>query len=221
MNSRIAFVSFLLRAALAQQIGTLTAEVHPPLTWETCTAPGSCTTIDGSVTLDANWRWTHAVGSSTNCYTGNTWDATLCPNDTVCAINCAVDGADYSGTYGVTTSGNSLRIDFVTTSSQTNVGSRLYLMADDTHYETFNLLNQEFTFDVDVSNLPCGLNGALYMTVMPADGGVSAYPNDKAGAQYGVGYCDSQCPRDLKWIDGMVCSNTFQMRSHLTDSWEP
>jgi len=26
----------------------------------------------------------------------------------------------------------------------------------------FNLLNKEFTFDVDVSTLECGLNGALY-----------------------------------------------------------
>ncbi len=63
------------------------------------------------------------------------------------------------GTYGVTTSGNSLRINFVTKSSQTNVGARLYLMADNTHYEKFSLLNKEFTFDVDVSHLPCGLNG--------------------------------------------------------------
>lgn len=119
-----------------------------------------------------------------------------------CAENCAVDGADYSSTYGVTTSGDSLQIDFVTTSSQKNVGARLYLMADDTHYEMFHLLNQEFTFDVDVSHLPCGLNGALYMSAMPADGGVSTQTNNKAGAQYGVGYCDSQCPRDLKWIGG-------------------
>lgn len=89
-------------------------------------------------------------------------------------------------------------------------------MADDTHYETFNMLNQEFTFDVDVSQLPCGLNGALYMSGMSADGGVSAYPNNKAGAQYGVGYCDSQCPRDLKWINGEVgssrsCCNVSQL----------
>ncbi|KAH8655986.1 glycoside hydrolase [Tricladium varicosporioides] len=204
MSSKLASLLPFIAAAYAQQIGTLTAEVHPPLTWQQCTAPGSCTTIQGSVTMDANWRWTHSTSGSTNCYTGNTWDKTLCPDDTTCATNCALDGASYSSTYGVTTSGSALRLNFVTNSAQKNVGSRLFLMADDTHYKTFDLRNQEFTFDVDVSKLPCGLNGALYMSSMAADGGVSKYPTNKAGAKYGVGYCDSQCPRDLKFINGQA-----------------
>jgi cellulose 1,4-beta-cellobiosidase len=204
MYSRIALISSLLAVARGQQIGTLTAEVHPALTWETCTAPGECTTNNGQVVLDANWRYLHAVGSSTNCYTGNTWNTTLCPDDVTCAANCALDGAAYSSTYGVTTSGNALTLDFVTVSEQANVGSRLYLMASENEYEIFNVLNQEFTFDVDVSHLPCGLNGALYMSTMPADGGMAEYPTNKAGAAYGTGYCDSQCPRDLKFIDGQV-----------------
>lgn len=41
-----------------------------------------------------------------------------------------------------------------------------------TEYQSFNLINQEFTFDVDVSQLPCGLNGALYFSQMDADGGM-------------------------------------------------
>lgn len=205
MASKLALISTLIAAIKAQQIGTLTTETHPPLTWQTCTSGGSCTTNNGKVVLDANWRWLHSTSGSTNCYTGNTWNTTLCPDDTTCAQNCALDGADYEGTYGITASGNSLRLNFVTNGSQKNVGSRTYLMKDDTHYQTFNLLNQEFTFDVDVSGLPCGLNGALYMVPMAADGGVSNEPNNKAGAQYGVGYCDSQCPRDLKFIAGSVC----------------
>jgi cellulose 1,4-beta-cellobiosidase len=32
-------------------------------------------------------------------------------------------------------------------------------------YKVFKLKNREFTFDVDVSQLPCGLNGALYFVV--------------------------------------------------------
>merc|ERR1712125_62071 len=83
-----------------------------------------------------------------------------------------------------------------------NVGSRNYLMEDESHYKMFQLKNKEFTFDVDVSNLPCGLNGALYFVQMDEDGGLSKYPGNKAGAKYGTGYCDAQCPHDVKFIDG-------------------
>ena len=65
----------------------------------------------------------------------------------------------------------------------------------------FQLLNQEFTFDVDVSNLPCGLNGALYFVAMDPDGG-KHFPTNKCGAKYGTGYCDAQCPHDMKFING-------------------
>ncbi|THH31970.1 hypothetical protein EUX98_g2230 [Antrodiella citrinella] len=193
-----------LAVAYAQQVGTQTAENHPPLTWETCTASGSCTTNNGQVVLDANWRWLHTTTGYTNCYTGNTWDATLCPDGTTCAANCALDGADYTGTYGVTATGSSLKLDFVTDGANKNVGSRLYLMDSETEYHMFNPLNSEFTFDVDVSTLPCGLNGALYFSEMDQDGGVARFPTNKAGAKYGTGYCDSQCPKDLKFINGIA-----------------
>lgn len=203
MFNKAALVLFsLIAVSLGQQVGTSTAEVHPSLTWETCTTSG-CTTNQGSVVLDSNWRWVHDVGGYTNCYTGNTWNPTYCPDGVTCAENCALDGAEYETTYGISSTGSSLTLDFVTTSSQKNVGSRVYLMSsDDTNYEIFNLLNKEFTFDVDLTNLPCGLNGALYFSQMDADGGLSKYPNNKAGAAYGTGYCDSQCPRDLKFING-------------------
>jgi cellulose 1,4-beta-cellobiosidase len=68
----------------------------------------------------------------------------------------------------------------------------------------FTLLGNEFTFDVDVSNLGCGLNGAVYFVSMDSDGGMSKYSGNKAGAKYGTGYCDSQCPRDLKFINGQA-----------------
>jgi cellulose 1,4-beta-cellobiosidase len=186
-------------------VGTYQTETHPAFTWEKCTAAGSCTSQSGLLVIDSNWRWVHTTvsGSYTNCYTGNTWNATLCPDDVTCAANCALEGADYQATYGAVASGNSLKLTFVTKGAYaTNVGSRLYLMDTDTSYQQFDLLNNEFTFDVDVSNLPCGLNGALYFVSMDKDGGVARFPANKAGAKYGVGYCDSQCPRDLKFIDG-------------------
>jgi cellulose 1,4-beta-cellobiosidase len=227
MSSTIALISLFVSIARSQQVGTLTAEVHPALTWQTCTAGGACTTNNGKIVLDSNWRWLHSTSGSTNCYTGNTWDTTLCPNDVTCAANCALDGADYSGTYGITTSGSALRLNFVTSSAQKNVGSRVYLMADDNTYQEFNMLAQEFTFDVDVSHLPCGINGALYMSGdysrnsvcillthsgMAKDGGLSQYSGNKAGAKYGVGYCDSQCPRDLKFINGQVCHSNNMIK---------
>jgi len=198
----LAALASLFAAVYAQQVGTLTAEVHPKLNWQKCTTAGGCTTIAGSVALDANWRWLHATTGTTNCYTGNTFDPILCGTNTACAQNCALDGADYSATYGITTSGSSLTLKFKTGS---NVGSRVYLMESDTKYQMFNALNQEFTFDVELSTLGCGLNGALYFSAMDADGGLSKQPNNKAGAKYGTGYCDAQCPRDLKFVGGEVC----------------
>ncbi|QRV97074.1 beta-1,4-D-glucan cellobiohydrolase [Ceratobasidium sp. AG-Ba] len=205
MYCAFALFAFYVAVARAQQVGTLTTETHPALPWQKCTKSGGCVTqSSGKITLDANWRWVHTTSGYANCYTGQKWDTSVCPDGVTCATNCAVDGADYSGTYGITTSGNSLTLKFVTPgSSGKNVGSRVYLMAsDDTNYEMFKLKNQEFTFDVDVSNLPCGLNGALYFSEMAADGGKSKYSGNKAGAKYGTGYCDAQCPRDIKFING-------------------
>ncbi|CCX05784.1 Similar to Exoglucanase 1; acc. no. P13860 [Pyronema omphalodes CBS 100304] len=193
----------LLSLARGQNVGTNTAESHPQLRSQTCTKSGGCSTQSTSVVLDSNWRWLHNNGGSTNCYTGNAWDSTLCPDPTTCAKNCALDGADYPGTYGITSTGDALTLKFVTKGPySTNIGSRVYLMASDTQYKMFQLKNKEFTFDVDVSNLPCGLNGALYFVEMDADGGMSKYPSNKAGAKYGTGYCDAQCPHDIKFING-------------------
>jgi cellulose 1,4-beta-cellobiosidase len=88
------------------------------------------------------------------------------------------------------------------TSSSTNIGSRLYLLRDPSHYQIFKLKNREFTFSVDVSKLPCGLDGALYFVAMDDDGGAAKYALSKPGAQYGLGYCDAQCPGDIQFING-------------------
>lgn len=123
MLNKVTLASSLLAAvASGQQIGTQLAEVHPALPVEQCTASG-CTTLDTSVVLDSNWRWVHQTTSTTNCYTGNTWDTALCPDATTCAQNCALDGADYVGTYGVEATGNALKLNFVTTSEQKNVSN--------------------------------------------------------------------------------------------------
>ncbi|QRV92834.1 beta-1,4-D-glucan cellobiohydrolase [Ceratobasidium sp. AG-Ba] len=92
---------------------------------------------------------------------------------------------------------------FVTTNTNgKNSGSCVYMMASDSSYQMFKVKNQEFTFDVDVSKLPCGLNRIPYFSAMDVDGVLSKYTNNKAGAKYGTGYCDAQCSRDTKFING-------------------
>jgi len=63
---------------------------------------------------------------------------------------------------------------------------------------------------VDMSGLPCGLNGALYFVDMDADGGAAAHSGNQAGAKYGTGYCDAQCPHDIKFINGEANINNWQ-----------
>jgi len=201
---RLITLALVVSVVIGQQVGTNTAENHPQLPSSVCTKSGGCQQQDTSVVLDSNWRWLHTTSGYTNCYTGNKWNPSICPDPVTCAQNCAVDGADYKGTYGVTTSGSTLQLDFVTQGPYSkNIGSRLYLMANESQYEMFYLKNREFTFDVDVSQLPCGLNGAVYFVSMDPDGGLQ-YPTNKAGAKYGTGYCDAQCPRDMKFIDGQA-----------------
>merc|ERR1712241_715572 len=68
-------------------------------------------------------------------------------------------------------------------------------------YKMFHLLNREFTMTMDVSKLPCGLNGAVYFVEMDENGDANGGSNT-AGAKYGVGYCDGQCPHDIKFMKG-------------------
>lgn len=186
-----------------QAAGSLNTEVHPKLSYSVCKSSG-CKKYETSVVIDGNWRWTHVVGETTNCYTGNLWDPTLCPDAATCTKNCQIEGADeeYEVTYGVKTDGDKLSLGFVTEGPfSKNVGSRMYMLDQrkDNQYKTFNLKNREFTFTVDDNDIDCGLNGALYFVGMAADGG--AADHGAAGANYGTGYCDAQCPHDLKFIN--------------------
>lgn len=155
MLSKASIISSLFAAGVsAQQVGTLTTETHPALPIQSCSAGGSCTTLSTTVTLDANWRWLHSTKSSDNCYDGNTWNDTFCPDGETCAASCALDGADYKGTYGVTAANSALTLKFVTQGAYSkNIGSRLYLMASQSKYFMFKLLNKEFT----VRSRTCGL----------------------------------------------------------------
>lgn len=174
-----------------QNPGSSTPEVHPKLpTWQ-CTSSGGCVQQDTSVVLDWNYRWIHTTGG-TSCTTSSGIDSTLCPNEATCAKNCVVEGVDYTN-MGITTSGSSvtLRQYMKGSNGQTNsVSPRVYLLGSDGNYVMMKLLGQELSFDVDLSTLPCGENGALYFSEMDATGGRSEY--NTGGANYGSGvgeYC--------------------------------
>jgi hypothetical protein len=95
--------------------------------------------------------------------------------------------ADYENALGVTTSDGTLTQRLVTKNGEnTNIGSRLYLL-DSTgeRYEYINFIGKEISYDLDVSQIPCGVNAALYSVEMPLDG------TGTEGAKCGTGYCDA------------------------------
>jgi len=189
----------------AQKAGYKEQEGNPVITLKECTISGGCTSSKKKVTLDANWRHIHKVGVWDNCYTGNKWDSSVCSDPKTCAQNCAVEqvtAQKYGDTYGVKQLANGVKLEFVTEHQHgTNVGSRLYVLDDNDKYFMFQLKNREFSVDIDVSELQCGMNGALYFVEMDEDGG-KGLGNNEAGAKYGTGYCDAQCPHDIKFISG-------------------
>jgi len=194
-----------LKCVTAQQRGTFEQEGKPTITLKECTIAGGCTSRQAKLTLDANWRWLHSTSGSQNCYEGNQWNSQLCSDPVECANNCAIEGvslAKYRDTYGIQQVQDGVKMKFVTDHQHgTNVGSRVYVMDTDDKYQLFQLKNREFSFEVDVSELQCGMNGAMYFSEMAADGGLGL-GNNNAGANYGTGYCDAQCPHDVKFISG-------------------
>nr|BAF57295.1 putative glycosyl hydrolase family7 [uncultured symbiotic protist of Reticulitermes speratus] len=117
-------------------------------------------TIQGRIVVDLNWRGENHTNE-----------------------------IDYKN-IGVWTEGNALNQRLVTVNPWGNtVGQRLYLLAEEgDNYELLDLVGSELTYDVDISQIPCGLNAALY-TVEMAPGGAKA---PEVGAAYGSGYCDAQ-----------------------------
>ncbi len=148
--------SLLVSAPLAQS-----SEDYPLLpTWK-CTTSGGCIQQNTSVVLDQDSKNAHGVAGSRTA-------------------------ADYAA-MGVSTIGNALTMyHYVKTDNKLTAASpRVYLLGDGGKYVMMSLLNQELSVDVDLSAIPCGENGAFYLSEMAADG------RGNAGA--GNGYCDAQC----------------------------
>lgn len=183
--------SALAGLAAAQSVGEA-PEVHPKLTTWKCTVADGCTAQDTAIVLDSLSHPIHQKGSTLDCGTGNIApNVTVCPDVETCQENCIIEGVeDYVGA-GVSTDGAELTLRFLRDDG-TSASPRVYLMnEEEDKYEMLQLTGNEFSFDVDVTRLPCGMNGALYLSEMAADGGLSEL--NTGGAAYGTGYCDAQC----------------------------
>jgi len=213
-------ISLVLPAAVySQDICSTKSESHIPLNVQECSADG-CSTSNSAVVIDANWRYLHETAGYSNCYTGDSWDSSLCADPVSCAQNCCLDGVDYAGDSGITPVSEGVSLQFVTTTQYgKSVGSRLYVTEGD-EYKQFNMLDKEISFDVDASELECGMNGAVYFVEMDKNGELGG--NNKGGVARGTGYCDGQCARDIKFSQGHANNKDWKPNSkdpyHATGS---
>lgn len=205
MVHRIALVLLgFLPSGLTQTFPKDRADNFPPLPLTVCESKNDCKTKNTRVVADANWR--ELIGKNGGfCYKGNQWNKEYCGSEEQPLTDCELQPIDYENTLGVTTKDDELTLRFITPTGPDShtEGSRLYLLGPESTYENFTLLNREIAFDINLSNLPCGMNAAFYFSQMDMDGGFNRSSNpDYPGATAGMGYCDAQSNRDNKFVIG-------------------
>jgi cellulase len=201
----IALISTVLLGLAAAQTPIKSPDNHPKLSTWKCTKAGGCREQRTALVLDSASHPIYQKNSpSKGCGNwGSPPDKDVCPDEETCAKNCVMEGIQNYADYGVTTSGGSVTLNMM---GKNGVSSpRIYLLAEgEKKYELLKLTGQEFSFDVDLSKLPCGMNGALYLSEMKEDGGKSKL--NPGGAAYGTGYCDAQC-FVTPWVEGVVSTH--------------
>lgn len=218
MSARTLLSAALMGLAAAQSLG-VGKEVHPGLTTYKCTTAGGCKPLKSGIVLDAA---SHKIHQRNNTALGcGDWgsgaDPIACPDKESCARNCVLEPIQDYSTGGVFTTGDSMRLDLYNPAGEF-VTPRVYLLAEDMeNYEMLELTGNELSFDVDTSRLPCGMNGALYLSEMRADGGKSKL--NPGGAAYGTGYCDAQC-YVTPWINGEGNIDAEGVCCNEMDIWE-
>ncbi|KAF2194260.1 glycoside hydrolase family 7 protein [Zopfia rhizophila CBS 207.26] len=218
MAPSVTLLTSLFIALVAAQTPGKTSEVHPKLTTWKCTSAGGCKEQKTALVLDSA---SHPIHQKDNAQLGcGNWGSgpnkTACPDEATCARNCIMEGIENYADYGVTTNGGKLLMKM---HGKNGVASpRIYLLAEgEKKYEMLKLTGNEFAFDVDVSKLPCGMNGALYLSEMEENGGQS-YLNP-GGAAYGTGYCDAQC-FVTPWVNGVGNIKAQGICCNELDIWE-
>lgn len=221
-RATILVTSLFLRAVASQSLDN-TTEVHPKLTTYKCTTDGGCIAQNTALVLESSQHKIYQLNNPEyNCGEwGSAANATICPDEQTCQTNCIIEGIPDYTTHGVYANGSDLTM-FMLSANGTEYSPRLYLLneAEDA-YELLHLTGQEFTFDVDMSKLPCGMNSALYLSEMEATGGQGLSDIPVAGAPYGTGYCDAQC-YTTPFVNGLVstlCHHVLEEYTLLTSAY--
>ncbi|KAL8358911.1 hypothetical protein RB601_008199 [Gaeumannomyces tritici] len=216
----------LATLACAQQMGEGT-EAYPELPTQFCTRAGGCATKRTKLVASSalhNMYWdgdktkpcAAALNTTAECAFNN-GDAAACTK------KCTIEPMGDYGRIGVSTKGDALTMRLFMPNANgtgyTRINPQVYLLGEDGKgYEMFRLVNQELTFDVDMSSLGCGLNGALYFSEMDASG--SRGELNPAGAARGTGYCDAQCFTNRPFINGVANLNSSGNCCNEMDIWE-
>jgi cellulase len=201
MAPTLLFLGFFLLGLVSAQTPGTSPEVHPKVKTYRCTNTGGCVRRTSAVVLDSGTHWIHQRDDpSLGCTAGGGLNQTVCPDEATCAQNCIIEGISDYASHGVTTDDDALHLEMIVGGNTQS--PRIYLLSEtQNRYEILKLTGNEISYDVDVSKLPCGMNGALYLSEMEERGGQGAL--NPAGAPYGTGYCDAQCGTQT-FINGIV-----------------
>ncbi|TDZ36984.1 Endoglucanase type C [Colletotrichum trifolii] len=218
MALSILSTSLLLASLVAGQTPGNLTDNHPKLETYRCTVKEGCVKKINYIVADSS-QHDIKTSSGVSCLTGNNPpNATACTTAEECAKNCIINGISDYATKGVTTSGSDIRMQILKDGEK--VSPRVYLLEENKQrYEMLHLTGAEFTFDVDMVKLPCGMNSALYLSEMLPDGGKSTSALSKAGPAYGAGYCDAQCFK-TSFINGVGNMDNKGSCCNELDIWE-
>lgn len=202
----------LLASAVVAQKPIGGEDNHPPIkTWR-CSHADGCVEHTNYLVLDSLAHPVYRASDGGSCGSwGNAPPEEACTTKEECAENCVMEAIPDYSVYGIETQDDALTLHQLKDGQV--VSPRVYLLDESKQeYEMLKLTGAEFTFDVDVSRLPCGMNSALYLSEMLKDGGKSEL--NKGGANFGTGYCDAQC-YTTPFVNGEVslclsaCSSCF------------
>ena len=219
----LAFTASLLAVlpfVSSQQIGEI-PDLRPKLTTQTCTREHGCTTHKTSVVLDALTHPIEDINTGQSCIKPNgELNRDVCSTGEECSQRCSINGINPHN-HGIQTDGDSMTMHMYlhVHGGIKSISTRVYLLdEDDEYYDMLKLLGREISFDADVSNLPCGMNGAIYLSEMDKTGGRDRL--NPAGATYGTGYCDAQCYNTSAFINGVANVHTLRACCNEMDLWE-